>query len=323
MGDGGSGAAHPRAGVTAGRLAPSPSGWMHLGNARTALMAWLDARSRGGRVVLRIEDLDRDRCRPEFADAIRRDLQWLGLDWDEETAPQSTRDPAYRAAVDRLDTAGLIYECYCTRRELAVASAPHGPSDEPTAYPGTCRELTAERRAQLRAEGRRPALRARMPDHVPAVHDRVHGEVPGGAGGDIVVRRSDGLHAYQLAVVVDDAADGVTDVVRGDDLLASTGRQVALGQMLGLRAPAYAHVPLVVDEHGVRLAKRHASLAIQALRDAGVSSEVLVAAMARSAGLGDHVRCPPAELVAGFDITRIERRPWAPDELKLRATDRS
>jgi glutamyl-tRNA synthetase len=137
------------------------------------------------------------------------------------------------------------------------------------------------------------------------------------------VRRSDGLHAYQLAVVVDDAADGVTDVVRGDDLLASTGRQVALGQMLGLRAPGYAHVPLVVDEHGVRLAKRHASLTIHSLRDAGLSSEILVAAMARSAGLGDHLRCPPAELIARFDITRIERRPWAPDEAKLRTADRS
>jgi glutamyl-tRNA synthetase len=198
-----------------GRYAPSPSGLMHLGNARTALLAWLDARARGGRVVLRIEDLDRQRCRPEYADAIRDDLLWLGLDWDEETCPQSQRDEDYRAAIDHLQETGVVYECYCTRRELTVASAPHGPPDEPAPYPGTCRDLSDEQRRRLRAEGRRPALRARMPDRLPTVHDRVHGDVPGGGGGDIVVRRSDGLHAYQLAVVVDDAADGITDVLAG------------------------------------------------------------------------------------------------------------
>ncbi len=301
-----------------GRFAPSPSGLMHVGNARTALLAWIDARSRSGRVVLRIEDLDRDRCRPEYAQAIRDDLRWLGLDWDEETPPQSEREPAYRAAVDRLDRAGLVYECYCTRRELAVASAPHGASDEPPAYPGTCRELTAARRAELRREGRRPALRVRMPDALPAVHDRVHGALAGGAGGDLVVRRSDGLHAYQLAVVVDDAADGVTDVVRGDDLLASTSRQLALAAMLELPAPAYAHVPLVIDMDGVRLAKRHASLTLRSVRDGGISAGMLVGAMAAAAGLGDGSPCRPADLVNGFDVAGISRAPWMLDEAALR-----
>ena len=287
---------------------------MHLGNARTALLAWLDARARGGRVVLRIEDLDRDRCRPEFADAIRADLRWLGLHWDEETAPQSRRDRAYRAAVEHLEAAGLVYECYCTRRELAVASAPHGAGGDPPPYPGTCRTLTAERREELRREGRTPALRVRMPDRLPDVDDRIHGRVPGGCGGDIVVRRTDGLYAYHLAVVVDDAADGVTDVLRGDDLLPSTSRQVVLASMLELPVPAYAHVPLVVDADGVRLAKRHASLTIRALREAGATPEALVGAMAVSAGIADGRACRPRQLVDGFDIARIPSAPWAPDE---------
>ena len=303
--------------MTAGRFAPSPSGLMHLGNARTALLAWLDARARGGRVLLRIEDLDRDRCRPEFAEAIRADLRWLGLDWDEETPAQSTRDEAYHAAVVRLDAAGLVYDCFCTRRELAVASAPHGAADEPPTYPGTCRDLTAERRSQLLAEGRRPALRLRMPDNLPRVVDRVHGVVEGSGGGDIVVRRADGLYAYQLAVVVDDAADGVTDVVRGDDLLPSTGRQVALAAMLGVQVPAYAHVPLVIDEDGVRLAKRHAALTLLALRKAGIRPEALVGAMAASAGLGEGHPARPGELAGGFDIARIRRDPWVPDASAL------
>jgi glutamyl-tRNA synthetase len=295
---------------------------MHLGNARTALLAWLDVRARGGRMILRIEDLDRDRCRPEYVVALREDLAWLGLDWDEETRPQSQRAEAYRSAVARLDAAGLVYECYCTRRELAVASAPHGASEEAPAYPGTCRELSERRRADLRATGRPPALRVRMPDRLPAVHDRVHGDVPGASGGDVVLRRSDGLYAYQLAVVVDDAADGVTDVVRGDDLLASTPRQAALAGMLGLPGVDYAHVPLVVDAAGVRLAKRHASLTLRSLRDAGVTAQALVGAMAAAAGIGDGRPADPAALAARFDIARISREPWAADEREILRTAR-
>ena len=293
-----------------GRFAPSPSGPMHLGNARTALLAWLDARARGGGMLLRIEDLDRDRCRPEYAQAIRDDLAWLGLDWDAETRPQSQRDPDYAAALERLSQQGLVYECFCTRRELAaVASAPHGSDDQP-AYPGTCRDLTAAQRERLRAEGKRPALRVRMPEAAVAVRDRLHGSDPRPVGGDVIVRRSDGLYAYQLAVVVDDAADGVTDVVRGDDLLGSTARQVALQQLLGLPQPVYAHVPLVLGEDGERLAKRHGAVAVADLRAAGATAREVVGALAGSAGIGDGGAVAADELIEGFELTRVARRPW-------------
>ena len=293
-----------------GRFAPSPSGPMHLGNARTALLAWLDARARGGRMLLRIEDLDRDRCRPEYTQAIRDDLAWLGLDWDAEASPQSQRDPEYAAALERLSQQELVYECFCTRRELAaVASAPHGSDDQP-AYPGTCRDLTVAQRERLRAEGKRPALRVRMPEAAVDVRDRLHGSGPRPVGGDVIVRRSDGLYAYQLAVVVDDAADGVTDVVRGDDLLGSTARQVALQQLLGLPQPAYAHVPLVLGEDGERLAKRHGAVAVADLRAAGANAREVVGALAGSAGIGDGGAVAADELVEGFELTRVARRPW-------------
>src|SRR5439155_3839818 len=180
-----------------GRFAPSPSGPMHLGNARTALLAWLDVRARGARRLLRVEDLDRDRCRPQWVDLMRDDLRWLGLDWDEETQPQSLRDPAYDAALDRLQQQGLVYPCFCSRRELAVASAPHGPADAP--YPGTCRTLTDGERAERIAEGRRPALRVALPDRALSITDRLCGVVSQQLAadvGDIIVRRSDGLYAY-------------------------------------------------------------------------------------------------------------------------------
>jgi glutamyl-tRNA synthetase len=305
-----------------GRFAPSPSGLMHLGNARTALLAWLDARARGGEMLLRIEDLDRERCRPEYAQAIRDDLAWLRLDWDAETRPQSLRDRDYAAALERLSQRGLVYECFCTRRELAaVASAPHGSDDQP-AYPGTCRELTAAQRERLRAEGKRPALRVRMPEGAVEVRDRLHGSGPRPVGGDVIVRRSDGLYAYQLAVVVDDAADGVTDVVRGDDLLGSTARQVALQELLALPQPAYAHVPLMLGEDGQRMAKRHGAVAVADLRAAGATAGEVVGALAGSAGIGDGQAAAAAELIEGFELTRVGRRPWrlAPGTPILSAT---
>ncbi len=305
-----------------GRFAPSPSGLMHLGNARTALLAWLDARARGGEMLLRIEDLDRERCRPAYAQAIRDDLAWLGLDWDAETRPQSLRDPDYAAALERLSQRGLVYECFCTRRELAaVASAPHGSDDQP-AYPGTCRELTAAQRERLRAEGKRPALRVRMPEGAVEVRDRLHGSGPRPVGGDVIVRRSDGLYAYQLAVVVDDAADGVTDVVRGDDLLGSTARQVALQQLLALPQPEYAHVPLMLGEDGQRLAKRHGAVAVADLRATGATAREVVGALAGSAGIGDGQAAAATELIGGFELTRVGRRPWrlAPGTPILSAT---
>jgi glutamyl-tRNA synthetase len=298
--------------MVVGRFAPSPSGDMHLGNARTALLAWLDVRARGGRMLLRIEDLDRERCNPALAGGIRRDLAWLGLDWDAETAAQSTRDPAYRSALADLDAAGSVYECFCSRRELAVASAPHGPDSE-RRYLGTCRALDAAARAEKIAAGRSPAARVRMPDDPVRIVDRVHGPVEqrvAEAVGDIVVRRSDGLFAYQLAVVVDDAADGVTDVVRADDLLWSTPRQVALQHMLGLPTPAYAHVPLVLGPDGARLAKRHGAVTLAELRAAGVGAAEIVGRLAASAGLVEPgSRALPGELVAGFRIDRIDRCP--------------
>ncbi len=286
---------------------------MHLGNARTALLAWLDVRSRGGRMLLRIEDLDRDRCRPEWADAVRHDLLWLGLDWDAETPPQSTRTADYAAALDRLAAAGLVYECYCSRRDLEAASAPHGGERR---YPGTCAGLTESQRDDRRRSGRRAALRVRMPQESLTCSDRLHGtwrESVAGTSGDIVCRRSDGLHAYQLAVVVDDAADGVTDVVRGDDLLASTARQMTLGRLLDLPAVTHAHVPLVHGPGG-RLQKRDRPPSLADLRAAGVPPGEVVAALAASAGLTAGAgELRPVDLVDGFALERIAREPVAID----------
>lgn len=297
--------------MVVGRFAPSPSGQMHLGNARTALLAWLDARARGGRMLLRIEDLDTVRCTPALADGVRRDLEWLGLDWDAETSPQSTRGPAYDQALTRLGDQGLLYECFCSRRELAVVSAPHGDAGE-RRYPGTCSGLDAGEREALRASGRRASLRVRMPDLQVQAADRLHGPVVQNVAegvGDIVVRRSDGLYAYQLAVVVDDAADGVTDVVRGDDLLGSTPRQVALHGMLGLPTPAYAHVPLVLGADGARLAKRHGAPPVAELRESGVSAQRVVGWLAASAGLDSgRASARPNDLLAGFRLEDLPAR---------------
>ena len=279
---------------------------MHVGNARTALAAWLDVRARDGRMLLRLEDLDRDRCRPLFADLIRRDLAWLGLGWDAETPPQSTRSSAYDAALERLFAAGHLYECYCSRRELAVASAPHGPAGR--RYPGTCRDLSDEDRAVRRAAGRTPSLRLRIPDGSVTIHDRLLGaldQVPARTMGDVVVRRSDGLHSYQLAVVVDDAADGVTDVLRGDDLLPSAGCQAVLQDMLGLDRVSYAHLPLVHGPDGRRLAKRHGALAISELRDGGTDPGRLVNWLGRTLGIEQAGGASAADLLGGFAVERI------------------
>lgn len=281
---------------------------MHLGNARTALLAWLDVRARGGRMLLRIEDLDRERCRPELADGVRRDLAWLGLDWDADTPPQSTRDGAYEAALEALSAQGLTYPCFCTRRELSMASAPHATDGE-RPYPGTCRELTVEERTMAILDGRRYAVRVVMPGEPVSFADRMAGMVSQSVqevSGDVAVRRSDGLFAYQLAVVVDDAADGVTSVVRGDDLLASTSRQIALQRLLGLPQPEYAHVPLVVGADGARLAKRHGAPSVADLRDTGAEPATVVGALAAGLGLiSAGERALPADLTAGFQLERI------------------
>lgn len=301
--------------ATVGRFAPSPTGALHLGSARTALLAWLVARSApGGRCLLRIDDLDRPRVRAGAEDGQRADLAWLGLDFDPPELRQSARAGAYDAALRTLDARGLLYRCVCTRRDLAAISAPHGP--EGPRYPGTCRPPGPP--APLGRLDGPGSLRLRLPAGEIAVDDLVAGRFTSDPqapdrGGDVVVRRADGLHGYHLATVVDDAASDVTVVVRGDDLLASTPRQVAIGRALGVATPAYAHVPLVLDEHGERLAKRRRPAAIADLRAHGLSASRVVGDLARSAGLVDDATDrTPAELLATFELaslaTRLARR---------------
>jgi glutamyl-tRNA synthetase len=299
-----------------GRLAPSPTGRLHLGNAWAFLLAWLAARAAGGEVVLRLEDIDPERSRPEFAEEVLRDLRWLGLDWDEGPHEQSARLDAYAEALARLEQAGHVYPCFCTRKDLrSLASAPHAPlvDDGSPAYPGTCRNLTLEQREGLVRQGRRPALRLRCADGTESFHDLVAGPQAmtlADCGGDFAVRRSDGVFAYQLAVVLDDIALGITQVVRGEDILTSTPRQLYLYRLLGAPVPQHAHLPLVLDADGERLAKRHQSLTLAALRERGVSAAAITGYLAWRAGLLDAPRpADPRGLVAGFDFGSLRRGP--------------
>ncbi|MDO9631261.1 MAG: tRNA glutamyl-Q(34) synthetase GluQRS [Humidesulfovibrio sp.] len=299
-----------------GRLAPSPTGRLHLGNAWAFLLAWLAARATGGSVVLRMEDIDPERSRPDFAAGIVRDLRWLGLDWDEGPHEQSARLDAYAAAMTRLEQAGHVYPCFCTRKELrSLASAPHASlaDDGSPVYPGTCRNLPIEQRDALLRQGRCPALRLRCEDSAVSFHDLVAGPQTmtlADCGGDFALRRSDGVFAYQLAVVLDDIAMGITQVVRGDDILSSTPRQLYLYRLLGAPSPQYAHLPLVLDAEGERLAKRHGSLTLAALRESGVSGTAITGYLAWRAGLLDTPRpAHPLELIAGFSFERLPRDP--------------
>ncbi|MFR4999028.1 MAG: tRNA glutamyl-Q(34) synthetase GluQRS [Slackia sp.] len=229
-----------------GRFAPSPTGRMHAGNIFAALMAWLVAKSQGGTVVLRIEDLDKERSKPHFIDAVQRDFEALGLFWDEGPYFQHDRDEAYQAAFDELCGRGLVYPCFCTRADLHAASAPH--HGEKLVYPGTCRRLSEAQKAKRR-QTRPPAYRLIVPDEDFSFRDEIQGEYTQNLErdcGDFLIRRSDGAFAYQLAVVVDDAEQGITSVVRGVDLLCSTPQQIYLQTLLGAEHPAYAHVPLIV-----------------------------------------------------------------------------
>src|SRR6476659_130766 len=305
-----------------GRYAPSPTGRLHLGNARTALLAWLDARSRGGAFIMRIEDLDRARG-PAGAEAqMLDDLAWLGIDWDEGPdrggpfAPyrQSERAARYDAAIDRLLADGRAFVCACSRADVArAAQAPHEADEDGPRYPGTCRGLPPDEvRARATAQGRGPVIRFAGEGARIEFRDAVHGVVAAEAAGvdDFVLRRADGTAAYQLAVVVDDAAMAITHVVRGDDLLRSTPRQIALYGALGLSAPAFAHVPLVLTPSGERLAKRTRPEAVADLRARGVAPEVVVGALAASAACGTPGEaCLPRELIASFSLARIDRRP--------------
>lgn len=285
-----------------GRYAPTPSGALHLGNARTALLAWLQARAVDGRVLLRIDDLDRGRSRPEHEHSIRSDLDWLGLVFDGEQQRPSARSATYEAALTRLIDRDLVYPCFCTRAEVrAAASAPHGADPR---YPGTCADLPAA------AAAGRPvrAYRFRVPTSPVVLDDLVHGRVVedvAATSGDFVVAGPAGA-AYQLACAIDDADDGITHVLRGDDLLASAARQVLVQRALGLRSPVYAHVPLMRDESGARLAKRDGVAGLAAARRAGRTPADVVGALAASVGLarpGEHVL--PDALIARFDIGAV------------------
>ncbi len=274
---------------------------MHLGHARTALVTWLRARKLGGRVVMRIEDIDRPRVVPGAAEEICRDHEWLGLEWDEGPVFQSGRSEAYERALERLRASGRLYPCTCSRKEIAeVASAPHG--DEGPRYPGTCRG------GPTRPE-RDPAMRFAFDDPSPGFEDLLQGAFPAGrVAGDFVLRRADGIWAYQLAVVVDDAEMGITEVIRGDDLLSSTPRQIALYRALGHRPPRFAHLGLVVDAEGTRLSKRHGSTAIRSLRESGRTAEEVLGELAHSLGLTPtDAPIPARELVERFELSRISR----------------
>lgn len=309
----------PAAGAALGRLAPSPTGLLHLGNAWAFLLAWLSARSKGGRLLLRMEDLDPQRSRPAFAAAILEDLAWLGLDWDYgPDAPaslpfpliQSQRGDIYAAALARLEA--QTYPCFCSRKDLQrLASAPH-LGEEGRALPEPCRRLAPEESARLLASGRQAAIRLRCPDEEICFEDRLMGWQCFSReqfGGDFALRRADGVMAYQLAVAVDDGLMGITDVVRGHDLLPSTPRQLLVMRLLGLPAPCYAHIPLLLDANGERLAKRHASLSLAALRAAGARSEQIIGYLARLAGLNPAGReARPQELVGRFSLDALPRK---------------
>jgi len=287
-----------------GRYAPSPTGSLHLGNLRTALAAWLFARSAGSRFAMRIDDLDSGRSRERFVGEQLADLRVLGLDWDGEPLRQSARTGAYDEAIAQLRDAGMIYECWCTRAEIReAASAPHGALAE-GAYPGTCRELTATERAERVAIGRPAALRVRAGNPTVTVQDSLAGTITGVVD-DFVVQRNDGDHAYNLAVVVDDAAQGVQEVVRGADLLESTPRQAWLAQTLGVAVPAYAHVALVLGADGARLAKRHGPVTLAERAEDPLETRAL---LARSLGLAQPGEHPSLDqLLERFDPGRLPR----------------
>jgi glutamyl-tRNA synthetase len=286
------------------RFAPSPTGDLHLGGAWTAMASWVVARRAGGASLLRIEDIDTPRVVAGARARIEEDLLWLGLDWDEEPVLQSLRTEAYDQALATLAAQGLVYTCDCSRAEIQrAASAPH--EGEETVYPGFCRE-----RDPRRPMRRPPALRIRVPDAVVAYEDGGLGRVAQNLArdaGDFVLRRGDGVYAYQLAVVVDDLAAGITDVVRGADLVGSTPRQVWLAQVLGAAPPAYTHVPLVVAPDGSRLEKRTQGATVRALRDAGVAAETIVGALAHGLGLAQNARASSVGEVARRSVGRALR----------------
>ena len=287
--------------TSAGRFAPSPSGELHVGNLRTAILAWLFARSTGRGFLMRVEDLDRARAGAE-AEQLR-DLMAIGVSWDGGVVRQTDREPLYSETIAQLTAAGLTYECFCTRREIQEApSAPHAPQG---AYPGTCRNLTDAERAAKRAT-RPPAVRLRSAVAEATVRDVLHGDYTGVVD-DFVLRRNDGVTAYNLAVVVDDAEQGIDQVVRGDDLLPSTPRQAYLASLLNMPVPEYAHVPLVLNADGARLAKRDGAVTLADLARVGVTADKVRDALLVSVGLPAG---PLERALAAFDPAALPREPW-------------
>jgi glutamyl-tRNA synthetase len=285
----------------AGRFAPSPSGELHVGNLRTAMLAWLFARSTGRRFLLRVEDLDRARAGAEAQQL--RDLAAIGVSWDGDPVRQTERGPLYAAAIGRLAAAGLTYECFCTRREIQEApSAPHAPQG---AYPGTCRKLTTAE-AAFRRSVRPAAVRLRSSVTEWTVQDAMHGTFTGVVD-DFVLRRNDGVTAYNLAVVVDDAEQGIDQVVRGDDLLPSTPRQAYLASLLNMPVPEYAHVPLVVNADGARLAKRDGAVTLGDLAAVGIAADAVRRMILDSLDLpSDSLE----SALGAFDPAALPRGPW-------------
>jgi glutamyl-tRNA synthetase len=297
--------------VPVGRLAPSPTGLLHLGHARSFLLAFWHVRSRGGRLVLRLEDLDGPRVQPEWVSATLRDLSWLGLDWDGPPELQSEHVERIRSAARDLEERGLAYACVCTRGELRALSAPHAGDAEPR-YPGTCRHRFTSLPVAEAASGRHAGLRFAVPPGAIAIQDGFAGTSSWDVAadvGDFLILRRDKLPAYQLAVVVDDAAQGVTEVLRGDDLLSSAARQWHLQRALGLPSPAWFHVPLVCDASGRRLAKRSDDLSLSELRARGVDARAVVAWVAASAGMHVPERVSAGEATSEFDLARVPRSP--------------
>ena len=298
-----------------GRFAPTPSGRMHLGNVFAALLSWLSPKSRGGDWILRMEDLDTLRTKAEYAELLRDDLRWLGLTWDQETAAQSLRSDVYDRYFEALREKDLLFPCYCTRSQLHTVNAPH-LSDGTYVYAGTCRNLTEAERAEKK---RLPSWRVMVPDREFALTDLVQGEYRENLltdCGDFVVRRADGVYVYQLAVTVDDGESGVTEVVRGWDLLGSAPRQMYLQELFGFRHPEYAHIPMLMAPEGRRLSKRDQDLDMGALRNR-LSPQQLIGVLAHAAGLTETAApISAAELATVFDWSKISGREIVVTELE-------
>ena len=298
-----------------GRFAPTPSGRMHLGNVFAALLSWLSPKSRGGDWILRMEDLDTLRTKAEYAELLRDDLRWLGLDWDLETEAQSLRSAVYDRYFEELREKNLLFPCYCTRSQLHNVNAPH-LSDGTYVYAGTCRNLTEAQRAEKK---RLPSWRVMVPDREFALTDLVQGDYRENLltdCGDFVVRRADGVYVYQLAVTVDDGESGVTEVVRGWDLLGSAPRQMYLQELFGFSHPEYAHIPMLMAPEGRRLSKRDQDLDMGALRNR-LKPEQLIGVLAHAAGLTETAAPISAkELATVFDWSKIQGREIVVTELE-------